>query len=221
MTRVSVVIPAYNEEKRLAATIKAARSLPFEHEVICVNDGSTDFTAEIAEEFADVSIHLETNQGKGQALQTGWRAAKGMYILCLDADLEHSAQEAGGLLEPLMKKRADLTISKIRHNGNGGKGFVKKRVQKLIHQRTGVWLEAPLSGQRAFQRQWLRLLLSRSYTGYGIETMMCLHMIHGGARLEEIESEMTHREMGRSLSGMKHRYNQWRQIKKQLQGDCL
>lgn len=218
MTRVSIVIPAYNEEERLAATIQAARTIPYEHEIICVNDGSTDLTAEIAEEFADLHISLDENKGKGYALQTGWLRAKGAYIICLDADLTDTASEACHLLEPLMKKEADLTISKVPHLGNGGRGFVKSKVQRLIHEQTGVWLEAPLSGQRAFQRRWLRLLLSKNYIGYGIETMMCLQMIHGGARLLEIESEMKHREMGRNVTGVVHRYHQWRQIKKQLKG---
>ncbi|MFK3937169.1 glycosyltransferase family 2 protein [Alkalihalobacillus sp. NPDC078783] len=220
MTRVSIVIPAYNEQERLAATIEAVRTIPFEHEIICVNDGSVDLTSEIAEELADLHLLLPENKGKGYALQAGWMRAKGSYIICLDADLADSASEAIHLLEPLMKKEADLTISKVPHRGRGGNGFVKSKVQRLIHEQTGVWLEAPLSGQRAFQRRWLRLLLSKNYTGYGIETMMCLHMIHGGARLLEIESEMKHREMGRNLTGVMHRYNQWRQIRKQLKGEA-
>ncbi|MDQ0208921.1 glycosyltransferase family 2 protein [Alkalicoccobacillus murimartini] len=221
MTRVSIVIPAYNEQDRLANTINAVRSLPFQHELICVNDGSVDHTAEIAEELADVCIHLPKNQGKGHALQAGWKQAKGMYILCLDADLQDTASEAAVLLEPVMNKRADLTISKMPQRGNGGRGLVKHRVQKEIHRHTGVWLDAPLSGQRAFQRQWLRLLLSRSYSGYGIETMMCLHMLKGGARLLEVESTMRHREMGRYLPGMMHRFKQWRHIEKQLRGETV
>lgn len=219
MTRVSIVIPAYNEQERLAATIQAARAIPYEHEIICVNDGSIDLTAEIAEELADLHILLPQNKGKGHALQTGWMRAKGSYIICLDADLADSASQAHHLLDPLMKKEADLTISKVPHLGRGGNGFVKSKVQRLIHDQTGVWLDAPLSGQRAFQRRWLRLLLSKNYIGYGIETMMCLHMIHGGARLLEIESDMRHREMGRNLTGVMHRYNQWRQIRKQLKGE--
>ncbi|TSB45377.1 glycosyltransferase family 2 protein [Alkalicoccobacillus porphyridii] len=221
MTRVSVIIPAYNEEQRLAATIESVRTIPFSHEIICVNDGSSDQTAKIAEELADTCVHLPVNRGKGQALQMGWKLAKGMYILCLDADLTHTAAEATVLLEPLMEKRADLTISKIVSKGNGGRGIVKQRAQKIIHKQTGIWLEAPLSGQRAFQRRWLRLLLSRPYDGFGIETIMCLHMIQGGARLLEIETSMEHREMGKSVSGILHRLRQWRQIEKQWRRESI
>lgn len=221
MTRVSIVIPAFNEEQRLADTIKAARNLPYPHEIICVNDGSLDNTGKIAEQFADVCIHLPTNCGKGEALQTGWKQAKGMYILSLDADLTETAAEAHVLLKPVMNKQADLTISKIASRGNGGRGLVKQRAQKAIHKHTGVWLESPLSGQRAFQRRWLRLLLSRPYYRFGIETMMCLHMIKGGAKLLEIETTMAHREMGRSVTGMLHRMKQWMHIEKQLRREPI
>ncbi|WP_059104904.1 glycosyltransferase family 2 protein [Shouchella shacheensis] len=214
MSQVSVVIPALNEEDRIAATIHSVRTLPYDLEVLCINDGSSDRTGEVAEQEADRTFHLSQNEGKGYALQHGWRETKGMYIVSLDADLGESAAEAVRLLEPLMAKKADMTISKFRKRQQGGYGFVKRRTQRLIFNQTGHWLEAPLSGQRAFHRHWLKLLLSTSYYRFSVEVGMSLDMLRAGAQVVEVETEMAHREMGKSASAFHHRFKQWRDIKR-------
>ncbi len=88
---LSVVIPSYNEEKRLGKTIQKARNFfsaqKISHEIIVVNDGSADKTSSIARENdADEVITFSQNQGKGAAVKAGVLAAKGRYILFCDAD---------------------------------------------------------------------------------------------------------------------------------------
>ncbi len=90
---LSLIIPAYNEEKRLSKTLKDCisyfSSLDIEYEIIVVDDGSIDNTSEIAKEYLSAPhkiIQLSKNKGKGFAVKTGVLEAKGRYILFCDAD---------------------------------------------------------------------------------------------------------------------------------------
>jgi dolichyl-phosphate beta-glucosyltransferase len=110
---LSFIVPAYDEERRLGASlarlIEYAGGLPYAVEVIVVDDGSSDRTAEIAREAgqqapANVSFRLlqhERNRGKGAAVRTGGLAAAGGYLLYLDADLATPPEETPKLLAAL------------------------------------------------------------------------------------------------------------------------
>lgn len=92
---VTIVIPAYNEEDSLAATMQTVVALDYpkeQYELIIVDDGSTDATAKIVKEIMEknkgYTMHLlqQQNKGKGAALNAALQAAKGEYFVCLDAD---------------------------------------------------------------------------------------------------------------------------------------
>jgi glycosyltransferase involved in cell wall biosynthesis len=84
---ISVVIPAYNEEKYIAHTLKSIKEQDFdgEYEIVVVDNASTDRTGEIAKEYADVVVY-EKQKGVGIARDCGWRAASGEIIAYTDAD---------------------------------------------------------------------------------------------------------------------------------------
>lgn len=98
---LSVVVPAYNEERRLPATIDAIMSFlavqPFEADIIIADDGSTDQTASIVEQMAVKHNNLKLlsldHRGKGYAVRSGVLAASGTYILLCDADLAVPIEE--------------------------------------------------------------------------------------------------------------------------------
>ncbi|MFC0561600.1 glycosyltransferase family 2 protein [Halalkalibacter alkalisediminis] len=218
MIDVTYIIPAYNEEGRIEKTLQALKNITHSSEIIVVDDGSTDRTAEIAKQYADQVISYPVNKGKGYALKQGWREANGTFIACLDADLEETAEEILSLIEPIKKGEADIAISIIKPGKRAGAGIVKKRVQALVYKKTGVKLEAPLSGQRVFHRKWLPMLLNKTYKGFGIETQMTIDLLCAGASYLEVATTMKHREMGRDLKGFYHRLKQWVDIEKQLRG---
>lgn len=103
---ISVIVPAYNEQKAVAGVLQALIDSKIVNEVICVNDGSTDGTLEIINQFKDdvKIINLINNMGKGYAMARGIEEAKGDIVVFLDADLTNLSDEhINALIEPLLK----------------------------------------------------------------------------------------------------------------------
>jgi dolichyl-phosphate beta-glucosyltransferase len=116
LTSLSVVIPAYNEEKRLPGTLRRVQewilgqSLHFS-ELIVVDDGSSDNTAGVAEECAAVRLLRNPgNRGKGYAVRHGMLEARGEWILYSDADLSAPIEDAAILYQAAMESSAVIAI---------------------------------------------------------------------------------------------------------------
>jgi len=177
---LSFVVPAYNEAPRLGASLErlidfSARQ-PYAVEIILVDDGSSDSTAEIALEAAQrvsggVSVRLlqhERNRGKGAAVRTGALAATGDVVLYLDADLATPPEEARRLLEALAAG-ADVAAGSRVHPGGadmrasqpawrrvGGRAFALVRRRLLLSD-----IEDTQCGFKAFRRAAAQAIFSR------------------------------------------------------------
>jgi len=109
--RLSIIVPAFNEARRLPATldrlVSFAASRPFGAEVLVVDNASTDSTKAVVAEFASrhplITCLHEATRGKGAAVRTGVMAASGEYLLFSDADLAVPIEEADGFLPPRLK----------------------------------------------------------------------------------------------------------------------
>ena len=139
-TLLSVVIPAFNEEQRIGATMDALTEYleeqPFEWEVLVVDDGSTDATAEVAASTAapDRRIRVESmpHRGKGWAVRTGMLAAEGRFRLMFDADMAMPVTQIGGFLAR-MEEGWDIVIgsreaSGARRSGESAARHIRGRV---------------------------------------------------------------------------------------------
>ena len=118
--RLSILIPLYNEEEFISALLDRVLAAPLpdgiEREVIVVDDGSKDGSAEIAEEFSRqrpgvvLLIRHTKNQGKGAAIRTAIEHATGDFCVIQDADLEYDPREYGRLLKPMLESEADAVF---------------------------------------------------------------------------------------------------------------
>ena len=105
---VSVVIPAYFEEKTIADIVK--RCLPYANEVLVVNDGSTDDTSVNAKAAGARVVDLPENRGVLHATQVGLHEATGDIIVTIDADGQHDPSEIPRVIEPIIRGEAELVM---------------------------------------------------------------------------------------------------------------
>lgn len=152
--KVSIIIPAYNEELLIARVIKKLLPNKSSYEIICVNDGSTDNTLEILKKFKkDIRIiDLPRNHGKGNAIAKGITKAQGDIVVFIDADITGlKKKHIDALVLPLLGKKADVTIG----------CFTRIKTDHFFK---------PLMGQRAYWKKDLLPYLSEMKTkGYGLE----------------------------------------------------
>jgi glycosyltransferase involved in cell wall biosynthesis len=111
--KLSILMPVYNEQDRVADAVKQALAVtyPCDVELVIVNDGSRDGTAEVLDRLDDDRvrvIHHARNQGKGAAIRTAADNATGEYMVILDADLEYDPEDIPRLLEPVLDGRATV-----------------------------------------------------------------------------------------------------------------
>lgn len=119
--KLSVIIPVFNEEKTIREIIDLVLATPYRKEILVVNDGSTDGTADILKTVSHPQVKIlshEKNYGKGRALQTGFSAADGDIILVQDADLEYDPSEFSILIDPILSGKADVVYGS-RFAGSG------------------------------------------------------------------------------------------------------
>lgn len=113
---VSCIIPAFNEERTVANVVETALSSGLFEEVICVNDGSQDQTLKILKSFGKkiTLINFKKNYGKGTALATGIKKAKGEIVVFLDADLVNLRKKyLEKIINPLLKKKAEVVLGSL------------------------------------------------------------------------------------------------------------
>jgi len=138
--KLSLIIPIYNEVDLLATVLERVRAaIPFEHEIILVDDYSTDGTREILmreERKPDaVVVYHERNRGKGAAIRTGLAHATGEIIIVQDADLEYDPQDIPRVIAPIMEGRTNVAY------GSRFLGSVKNMaLPNLIANKLLAWL---------------------------------------------------------------------------------
>lgn len=128
--RLSVVVPAYNEEATLRTVVSKLLAVPHLYEVIIVDDCSEDRTNEIAESMAAENpsvirvIRQRKNGGKTEALKTGFAATTGSIVIVQDADLEYDPNEIVYVIEPIVRGVADVVF---------GSRFQVRRAARVLY----------------------------------------------------------------------------------------
>jgi len=211
MIELSLVIPVYNEQENLPALWPELREvlecLGFDFEVVFVDDGSLDRSAEIIRSFHEIDqrvrlIRLKTNSGETAATDAGFRAARGRRVVVMDADLQNDPADIPRLLWHLDQWDAVTGWRVDRAAGDN----VVRRVSSQVANRIRNWVSNETiqdSGCtfRAFRRDCLRgLVLYRGFHRF-IPTLLKMR----GYRVIEVPVAHRPRRFGRSKYGILNR----------------
>jgi glycosyltransferase involved in cell wall biosynthesis len=203
--RTLVVIPAYNEEAALPATLEELRRVQPDVDVVVVDDGSVDRTAAVAKAGGAVVVTLPFNLGVGSAVRTGLRYALAHgyeRAVVFDADGQHDARAIDDLLAAL-DRGADVALAS--RFGAGTDAYPVGRVRKsamwllarFVHHLTGQTFTDPTSGFRAFDAPSIRLLARAYPVEYLADTVEVLLILSlAGLTIEEVPSSMRVRSAG-------------------------
>ena len=225
--RVAVVVPAKDEQERVAATVAAARTIPAVDLVVVVDDGSADRTGDVARDAGAVVTRHARNRGKAAAMETGAALVAALdqhdglpaprALLFLDADLEATAAGAAPLVPPVLEGRADMTIAVLppQRTAGGGHGFVVRLARDGIRRATGFTATQPLSGQRCLSREAFEAARPLA-AGFGVETGLTVDLLGRGLRVLEVECDLHHRVTGTDLAAQLHRARQYRDVARAL-----
>ena len=204
---VSVVIPVFNEEATVGNVVrrtkKALEKLEMPYEILVVDDGSADKSADIAQKLG-ATVLRKAHQGKGFALRYGFMKARGEVVVTVDADGSHKPEEIRQILRPIREDRADFVIGSRFCNSEDNKTKIPKinRVgnmlfNELIWHLTGARTSDSQSGFRAFRASLIKGMKLGSQ-GYEVESEMLVKALKMGARVAEAPISFDQRTVGRS-----------------------
>ena len=192
---LSVVIPVYNEAATVEGIVAQVLAEPTEKEVIVVDDGSTDGTAEkLAALAADDDVQLlrhESNRGKGAALRTGIEAAAGEVVLVQDADLEYDPADYSKLLKPILDGKADVVYGSRFAGGESHRVLYywhsvgNRIITMLSNMLTNLNLTDMEVCYKAFRRDVLSRITLRE-DRFGFEPEITAKVAHLGCRIYEV-----------------------------------
>ena len=208
---VAVIIPAYNEAENLPETLSRIPrgNLP-NLQVIVVDDGSTDATAELARrEGADLVISHSRNRGLGAALRTGLSAARSVdarAAVYIDADGEYPPEQIPDLLAPIEEGKADYVLGS-RYIGTRERqplirGIANRLFTALLCVASGRRITDGQTGFRAFSRRALEC--AEIIHDYNYAQVLTLDLLKKGMRMREVPISYRFRTRGRSFIGIKY-----------------
>ena len=192
---LSILMPVYNERERVEQAIAEVLSteLPTAFELIIVDDGSTDGTREILRngDWGDRVrlIEHEHNQGKGAAIQTALREARGDFSCIFDADLEYDPEDLALLMPPLMDGRANVCFGVRAFDGYTSHSFLfvlgNKGVTLACNVLFNVYLHDIMTCHKMIRTELFQSL-PLTAAGFSIEPEITARLVQKGERIFEV-----------------------------------
>ncbi|NMG72718.1 glycosyltransferase family 2 protein [Parazoarcus communis] len=179
--KLSIVLPARNESNAIGSVLDSIKDLLPEAEVIVINDGSNDNTAQIAEDAGAVVISHPIPKGNGASIKTGTRAAAGEFIVFMDADGQHDARDIPRLLAQLANGY-DMVVGsrKVGSQASVGRGLANRIYNRLASYMTGHKIEDLTSGFRVVRSDKFREFLYLLPNGFSYPTTCTMAFFRAG-----------------------------------------
>ncbi len=200
MEKISLVIPAFNEEKGIAEVLDDISSTlensPYDYEIIVVDDGSTDKTSEIIQSRKQIRlIEHEENLGYGAALKSGIKKASGDIIVITDADGTYPSSPIPGLIAEL--EEHDMTVGS-RTGKNVKIPLIRRPAKYMINIFANFLIERKIpdlnSGLRAFRKNTVRRLFHYLPSGFSFTTTITLLFLSNDFSVKYIPIDYHHRK---------------------------
>jgi dolichol-phosphate mannosyltransferase len=198
--RLSIVIPAYNEERFIGTLLERIRAVDLrphglEKEIIVVDDCSHDGTVDVVRRFSDAIVwRHERNAGKGRAVRTGIEHATGDYVMIQDADLEYDPQDYVPMVEALLAGRADVVYGSRYGKGLLGSKHAEQSWPAYLGGRslsiaalicTGRYVADTVTALKLFPRSLLNALHLET-TGFELDHEITSKVLARGGRIVEV-----------------------------------
>jgi len=200
------IIPAFNEEKTIGEVVKKVKTLV--DNIVVVDDGSSDKTAEIAAVSGAVVLRHPLNRGQGAALETGnqYALAHGAEVVFhFDADGQFSVEDIPAVLEPIIKGEADAVLgSRFLGKESNMPAFKKKVIMPLAHLVNrfllGVELSDPQCGFRALTSSaWRKVSIKQDGMAHASEILS--KMLKNKIKIKEVPVKVIYQRAGQGLFG--------------------
>ena len=197
MPTLSIVIPAYNEERFIGELLRQVQAVPLDtlgvaKEIIVVDDCSSDRTSAIATQVRGVRVHrMPVNGGKGSAVRAGIGLATGDYLIIQDADLEYDPQDYLPMVRAILEKRADVVygsryLGRGRHVNQSIAAYLGGRSLSLVMLAcTGHFLTDTVTALKLFPRTLLPSLALET-SGFETDHEITAKVLARGLRIVEV-----------------------------------
>jgi glycosyltransferase involved in cell wall biosynthesis len=201
--KLSIVIPAYNEESTIEAIILKVQavSLPggLSREIVIVNDGSKDKTAQILNRFsgqANTVIIHQSNQGKTAALLAGFKNATGDIMLIQDADLEYDPEQYTKLLQPILEGRTEIVYGSRFLGQIEGMQPINRWANEISNKTFSLLYDTTITDintcYKVFTRRaWEGMVITSR--NFAFETEVTVKFLHRGYTIQEVAIDYTAR----------------------------
>lgn len=194
--RISFLVPAYNEGATIGDVLDRIDALGLDRQVIVVDDGSTDETAAVVERrLGDsdglVLVRHERNRGKGAAIRSAIERIDGDIAVIQDADMEYDPEDVPGLIEPILRGKADVVYGSRLSGGRPQRAYLFWHLvgNRFLSLLTNLLFNTTLSdmetGYKAFRADVLRSLDLRE-DDFGIEPEITAKVCLRGLRIYEL-----------------------------------
>lgn len=201
--KLSIIIPVNNEDKYIEETLKKVSgvTLPYEKEIIVINDGSTDNTKKILEEIKNKYnfklLHHLKNLGKGQAIKTGLQEVTGEILIIQDADLEYDPSDIPNLIKKIQNVSAVYGNRGIKKLPKRGYRYIlgAKILTNVINLLFSSKLKDVYTGYKLFNLKKIdiNLLENLKSTGFEFEAEVTCKILKSGGKIIEIPISYTPR----------------------------
>lgn len=207
MSTVLIIIPAYNEGVRIGEVIRSVRDIDPTFDIVVINDGSRDNTAQVAHDAGAMVVSHPFNLGYGVAIQTGYKfaLAKGYdFVVQIDGDGQHDPACIKQLLTPVIEGTTDLALGSRFLGADSYEPSLTRRIgmaffRKLISFLIRTPITDSTSGYQAFNRRVIRFFTTEVFPCDYPDADMLLTLHRAGFRISEVPVRMHANATGKSM----------------------